>query len=180
MMIFAVAPGVIFGIVVALVAKFIITRFVFSIDGFDAIFVFSMALISYAGASLIGGNGYLSVYITGIILGNVSFNNKKSLVHFFDGITGLMQILIFFLLGLLSSPSQLPKVLLPALAIAIFMTFVSRPIAIFSLLSPFKCPRNQKLIVSWAGLRGAASIVFAIMATVSSVHENDIFHIVFS
>lgn len=181
LMIFAqVALGVIFGIVVALVAKFIITRFVFSIDGFDAIFVFSMALISYAGASLIGGNGYLSVYITGIILGNVSFNNKKSLVHFFDGITGLMQILIFFLLGLLSSPSQLPKVLLPALAIAIFMTFVSRPIAIFSLLSPFKCPRNQKLIVSWAGLRGAASIVFAIMATVSPAYmKNDIFHIVF-
>jgi len=90
------------------------------------------------------------------------------------------QMLIFFLLGLLSFPSQLPKVLLPSLAIALFLTFISRPLSIFAILSPFKCPINQKLLVSWSGLRGAASIVFAIMATVSPAYmKNDIFHIVF-
>ena len=75
-----------------------------------------MALVSYALSSVIGGNGYLSTYITGLILGNKSFKSKKKLVNFFDGITGLMQILIFFLLGLLAFPSQLPQIVLPALA----------------------------------------------------------------
>ena len=56
---------------------------------------------------MVGGNGYLSAYIVGIVLGNQNIYNKKSLVHFFDGMTGLMQMLIFFLLGLLSFPSNI-------------------------------------------------------------------------
>ena len=87
---------------------------------------------------------------------------------------------MFFLLGLLSFPSQLPQIFFPALCIALFLTFIARPLAIFLLLSPFRCPVKQQLLVSWAGLRGAASIVFAIMATVDSAHmHNDIFHITF-
>lgn len=113
-------------------------------------------------------------------MGNKSIPNKKSLVNFFGGITGLTQILIFFLLGLLSFPSQLPNIFIPAISIALFLTFIARPLSIFMILTPFKCPLNQQLLVSWAGLRGAASIVFAIMVTVSPVYtKNDIFHIVF-
>ncbi|MFV0517831.1 MAG: potassium/proton antiporter [Aminipila sp.] len=174
------AFGIVVGVAVAMVSVFVLSKFKFTTDGFDTIFIFSMALISYAGAAYIGGNGYLSSYIAGIILGNKSIKNKKSLVHFFDGVTGLMQMLIFFLMGLLSFPSQLPKIFLSALAIALFLTFIARPISVFAILSPFKCPMNQKLFVSWAGLRGVASIVFSIMATVSPAYmKNDIFHIVF-
>lgn len=172
--------GITFGVAVAWISSFVLAKFKFVTDGFDTIFVFSMALVAYAGATLIGGNGYLSTYITGIILGNKPIHNKKSLVHFFDVLTGLMQMLIFCLLGLLSFPSELPQILLPALAIAIFLTFVSRPLSVFAILSPFKCSLNQKLLVSWAGLRGAASIVFAIMAAVSPAYmKNNIFHMVF-
>ena len=180
-MIFAqLVYGILLGIVVAVVAVWILTKIKFSTDGFDTIFVFSMPLIAYALSTLIGGNGYLSVYILGIILGNQSIPNKKSLVHFFDGVTGLMQMLIFFLLGLLAFPSQLPAILLPSLAIAIFLTFIARPLVVFAILSSFKGTLNQKLLVSWSGLRGAASIVFAIMATVSPTYmKNDIFHMVF-
>ena len=96
--------------------------------------------------------------------------NKKSLVHFFDGITGLMQILIFFLLGLAAFPSQMISIILPALAIALFITFVARPLSVFAILTPFHCPIKQQLLVSWSGLRGAASIVFAIMAVVSPAY----------
>lgn len=171
--------GVLVGVVVALAAAFILKKVNFATDGFDTIFVFSMALVSYAGASMINGNGYLAAYIAGIILGNTPLHHKKSLVHFFDGITGLMQMLIFFLLGLLAYPSQLPKILPIALAIAVFLTFVARPVSIFAILMPFRCPVKQQLLVSWAGLRGAASIVFAIMATVSPAYtKNDLFHIV--
>ncbi len=171
--------GILVGGVVALAAAFILKKVNFATDGFDTIFVFSMALVSYAGASMINGNGYLAAYIAGIILGNTPLHHKKSLVHFFDGITGLMQMLIFFLLGLLAYPSQLPKILPIALAIAVFLTFVARPVSIFAILMPFRCPVKQQLLVSWAGLRGAASIVFAIMATVSPAYtKNDLFHIV--
>ena len=171
--------GILVGVVVALAAAFILKKVNFATDGFDTIFVFSMALVSYAGSSMINGNGYLAAYIAGIILGNTPLHHKKSLVHFFDGITGLMQMLIFFLLGLLAYPSQLPKILPIALAIAVFLTFVARPVSVFAILMPFRCPVKQQLLVSWAGLRGAASIVFAIMATVSPAYtKNDLFHIV--
>lgn len=172
--------GGIVGTAIAYAAYFVLQRTKITSDGSDSIFVFGIALISYSGAAIIGGNGYLSVYITGIILGNLPIDNKKTLVHFFDGITGLVEILIFFLLGLLSFPSQLPAIMITSLLIALFLTLVARPLSVFAILTPFKCPLNQQLLVSWAGLRGAASIVFAIMATVSPAYmKNDVFHIVF-
>ena len=136
----------------------------FNTSGFDAAFVLGVAVLAYALPTLVGGNGYLSAYIVGIVLGNQNINNKKSLVHFFDGMTGLMQMLIFFLLGLLSFPSKILTVLLPSIFIALFITFVARPLAVATVLAPFKTKISQYLVVSWAGLRGAASIVFAIMA----------------
>lgn len=149
-------------------------------DGFDAAFVLAAAVLAYALPAAVGGNGYLSAYLVGIILGNKSFPRRKALVHFFDGLTGLMQMLIFFLLGLLAFPSQIPAILLPSLAIALFLTLIARPIAVFLLLAPFRSPFSQKLVTSWAGLRGASSIVFAIMATVDPAYtKNDVFHIAF-
>lgn len=171
--------GVLFGFLTAWAALWVLGRFRFS-DGFDTIFVLAAALLSYAVPALLGGNGYLSAYIAGIILGNRPLKNKAALVHFFDGVTGLMQMLIFFLLGLLAFPSQLPRLMVPALLTALFLTFVARPAAVFLLLAPFRCPARQCALVSWAGLRGAASIVFAILATVSpAVISYDIFHFVF-
>lgn len=172
--------AVIFGTAVALITSRILKSVQFATDGFDTIFVVAIAMLSYTVPSLLGGNGYLSVYIVGIILGNQAIKNKQPLVHFFDGITGLMQMLIFFLLGLLSFPSQMPEVFFTSMIIAVFLTFVARPVSVFLLLTPFGCKIKQQLLVSLAGLRGAASIVFAIMATISSaVIHIDIFHIVF-
>ncbi len=92
----------------------------------------------------------------------------------------MAQIFIFFLLGLLVFPHKLPGILLPALGIMIFMTLAARPIAVFLILKPFKCSNRQCLLVSWAGLRGAASIVFSIMAVASGAGlSRDLFHIVF-
>ena len=175
-----VVLGALFGVIIAHLALRFLRRYHFCTAGFDAIFVVAIAILSYAFPTAIGGNGYLSAYIVGIILGNRRIKNKTSLVHFFDGITGLAQMLIFFLLGLLSFPSRLPQVAPIALAIAVFLTLVARPAAVFLLLAPLRCNLSQMLCVSWAGLRGAASIVFAIMVVTSSVTiQNDIFHIVF-
>lgn len=175
-----VVYGVIFGVLVSIIAVWVLRRFRFATAGFDAIFVFAIALVAYAAPAMLNGNGYLSAYIVGIILGNQPIKNKKALVNFFDGFTGLMQMVIFFLLGLLAFPSSLPKVMVPSILIALFLTFVSRPVAVFAILMPFRSKLNQQLLVAWSGLRGAASIVFAIMVMTSPVKtNNDIFHIVF-
>ena len=172
--------GVIFGIGIAVVALLILKRFHAMPAGFDAIFLVGVAIASYAVPSYLDGNGYLSAYITGIIIGNWQIHNKHALVNFFDGTTGLMQMLLFFLLGLLSTPSNMKGVIFVALCTALFLTFAARPAAVFLLLTPFKCKWNQQLFVAWSGMRGAASIVFAIMAVIHPTqNDNDIFHIVF-
>lgn len=179
-MIFAqLVYGAVFGVLIAIAAIWLLKKFRFSASGFDTIFVVAVVLLAYAAPAALGGNGYLSVYIAGLMMGNAEIKNKRALVHFFDGVTGITQMLVFFLLGLLSAPSQLILVMLPALIIALFLTFVARPAAIFAILSPFKSNIRQQLTVSWAGLRGAASIVFAIMVVMGAKTENDIFHIVF-
>lgn len=162
-------------------AYYILNKFKFSSAGFDSLFVLAVAICSYAIPTLIGGNGYLSAYVAGLLLGNKKFQQKSNLVNFFDGITGLMQMLIFFLLGLLASPSTMVHFILPSLLIAIFITFIARPVTIFAILSPMNCPINQQLLVSFTGLRGAASIVFAIMAITNKGYVSDfgLFHIVF-
>lgn len=168
------------GFLLAYLAVRLLRHASFEISGLHTILVVAVALAAYALPELIGGNGYLSVYIVGIVLGNSKILHKRTLVNFFDGITWLMQIVLFFMLGLLSFPSQMPAIILPALAIALFMTFVARPVATFGILSWFKMSFKQKILVSWAGLRGAASIVFAIFAMTSGVYpHNDVFHIVF-
>ncbi len=172
--------GVLFGVIISFLAVKIMKRVRFETAGFDAIFVAGAALLSYALPTALGGNGYLSVYILGIVLGNADIPDKKPLVHFFDGVTGFMQILIFFLLGLLSYPSHIPRILVPAIAIMLFLSFFARPLMVFLLSIPFKSPIGQQALISWAGLRGATSIVFAIIATVDTAYtKSDVFHIVF-
>lgn len=172
--------GVLFGILVSLFSLFVFSHFQFEDKGFDSIFLVAVAILSYALPSYFGGNGYLSAYIVGIVLGNQKIPNKKALVHFFDGTTGLMQMFIFFLLGLLAFPSQMKTVIGPALLIFLFLSLIARPAAVFLILSPFQAKLSQKLMVSWAGLRGATSIVFAIMVQVSSTYSKyDVFHIAF-
>lgn len=173
--------GIACGAVIALAASYAMKKIAFATSGFDSMFLIAIALFSYAIPTAIGGNGFLSAYIVGIVVGNQHFANKKEMVHFFDGFTGLMQVIIFFMLGLLAHPAELHKSILPALAIFFVLLLVARPLSSLILLTPFKKYglRGQAL-VSFCGLRGAASIVFAIMATMgNTLFENDIFNIVF-
>lgn len=176
-----IAFGAGFGLIIATAAIFVIKRISFATSGFDSLFIISMAIFSYAVPSLVGGNGYLSAYIVGICLGNSEFHGRKDLVNFFDGFTGLMQVLIFFLLGLLARPAMMHKVILPAMALFAVMMLISRPISIALVLAPFrKYKLKQQALISFVGLRGAASIVFAIIATTNRLPlQHDIFSVVF-
>ena len=169
------------GLLIAKLASIVLQRIKITTEGFDTLFIFAVAIASYAIPDVFGGNGYLSAYLVGVILGNEEFSGKRSMVGFFDGLTGLMQVLIFFLLGLLARPALLHKAVLPALAISAFMLIVARPVAVFSILTPFrKYSSKQQELISFVGLRGAASIVFAIMAItgVDSL-QTDLFNTVF-
>ena len=172
--------GILIGVAFAGVSVWLLTKTGLVSEGLDTIFMIAMVLFCYGLTQVSGGNAYLSIYIMGILIGNSKIKNKATLIPFFDGVTSLAQILIFFLLGLLSFPHQMPQIIPAALAITVFITLIARPVAVFALLAPFRCSLNQCLLVSWAGLRGAASSVFAIMAISNGVTmSHDLFHIVF-
>ena len=172
--------GVFFGVLIAFLGILTMQKTKLIQQGTDTIFIVALALASFAIPDLLQGNGYLSVYISGIILGNAQIKNKINLIHFFDGITALFQVLIFFLIGFLSTPSKIPQIIVPALLVMLFLTFVARPVAIGTVMLPFKAKLNQIFFISSAGLRGAASIVFAILVVAQSTEfKYDLFHIVF-
>ena len=171
--------GIAIGALCSLLSYRILKSVSFEVDGFDVIFIAGIALFSYALSAALGGNGYLSTYLTGIILGNVKMGGKKNIVHFFDGLTGLMQMAVFFLLGLLATPSLLPGVLMSAVSVFLFLTLIARPLAVKLLLLPFRASKGQSRLISFAGLRGASSIVFAIMAVQTLKSDTRFFHIIF-
>lgn len=179
MIISQLAAGIAVGVAVGIVAPKIIRKFRFYADGFDAVFTLAVALVSFSASSIIGGNGFLSVYLTGIIMGNSKTKNKTGIVHFFDNITMLAQMITFFLLGLLSFPLQMIGSFPTICVIILFLTFIARPLMIF-VLTGKRFSIREKIFISWAGLRGASSIVFAIFVTVSDIYtETNVFHIVF-
>mgnify|MGYP002711183195 CR=1 FL=1 len=159
MLVFQILFGIGCGVFFGKVTAFILNKVEFDIAQGKTILVFATAILAYTIPSMIGGNGYLSVYLCGILLGNSYLPHKRDMVLFFDVLTGVAQMMIFFLLGLLVTPSQLPQVIIPSFVIMIFLTLVGRPVSVAALLAGFRASIGQMGLVSWAGLRGVASIV---------------------
>ena len=168
------------GFIFAYGVEKLIKNFPFEADGLYAVFMVSVMLITYSTTDLIGGNGYLALYVLGIYLGNKEFKGKRDIVFFFDGFTEIIQIGLFFILGLLSDFSKFIHVFPIALAVFLFMAIIARPVAVYGLMLPFRLKGNQLKMISLAGIRGAAAIAFAIMAVNSeATFSVDIYHIVF-
>lgn len=175
-----VSMGLWWGFILAKLAVYLLTQTNLIAEGLETIFLMGMMLLCYALTEVTAGNVFLSIYLLGLIIGNAQIANKQVIIPFLHGITSLAQILIFFLLGLLTFPHRMLEIIPTALIIAIIITFIARPLAVFALLLPFKAKINQCLLVAWAGLRGAASSVFTIFALAHGVSLNyDLFHIVF-
>lgn len=174
------AFGTLTGLLIAGVGFFIIRRWRMS-SSFLSVFVLVLSLLSFSLADKVGANAYLSVYLTGIALGNVKIPHKREMVAFFDGLTEIAHMLLFFVLGMLAAPSALIMALPAGLMVALFLLLAARPAASAIILKPFGASPAQILLVSFAGLRGAASILFAILAVLSSAETPSmIFHIVFA
>lgn len=146
----------------------------------ETIVLIAIALLSFAVPSQLGGNGFLSVYLAGIVLGASNIPSKREMVHVFDVLTEMAEMAIFFLIGLLVAPARLPQAILPALGLVLFMLFIGRPVAVCAIMPPRRGRLGQIGLVSWAGLRGAASVVFALFTVVSGVPgSRDLFDLVF-
>jgi cell volume regulation protein A len=149
-------------------------------DGLYPVLTVAIVLFTYGATDLIGGNGFLAVYLAGIVMGNRNFIQRRSLTRFHDGLAWLMQIAMFLSLGLLVFPSQLPPLAGVSLALAAVLTFIARPVAVFLSLAASKLDIREKTLISWVGLRGAVPIILATFPMLAGVPKSGlIFNIVF-
>lgn len=149
-------------------------------EGLYSVLTLALVLLIYGLTSLLRGNGFLAVYIAGIVMGNRNFLHKRSLLRFHEGIAWLMQISMFLTLGLFVFPSRLPPVIGMGLLLSLFLLLVARPISVFAALLFMRISMAEKFMVAWSGLRGAVPIILATFPLLARVPGADLFfHLIF-
>ncbi len=145
------------------------------------ILLLSLVFITFTTTDLLKGNGYLAIYIAGVVVGNSRLAFRKEIGTFMNGMTWLFQIIMFLTLGLLVNPHEMVDIIGVALLIALFMIIVARPISVFACLLPFRNITNKaRLFISWVGLRGAVPIIFATYPVIAKIEgSHQLFNIVF-
>ncbi|GAB4360060.1 MAG: potassium/proton antiporter [Oricola sp.] len=143
--------------------------------GLTPIFVIALAMLVFSLTGAVGGSGFLAAYVAGLYAGNREMRAAPSIRRFQDGMSWLAQILMFLVLGLLATPSQFGAIALPAIALALFLIFVARPLAVWICLSPFRFQPEETAFVSWVGLRGAVSILLAIVPFLGQIGNGMLF-----
>ncbi len=149
-------------------------------EGLYPVLSIALVLLFFALCSRVGGNGFLGVYVAGLVVGNTTLIHRRSLLMFHDGIAWLLQIAMFLILGLQVFPSQLLTVAKVGLFLSLFLIVVARPLSVLAALLPFRFNIRDQMFISWAGLRGAAPIILATIAVTSNVpHSQTLFNTVF-
>lgn len=172
--------GAVAGYLLGRLAIILINKINLEYEGLYPVLTLAYVLFGYAATALIGGNGFLAVYIIGLVMANYAFIHKRSIARFHDGLAWLMQIAMFVALGLLVFPSKLLPVLGAGLLVAFFLMFVARPLSIFLLLPFSKLTFPEKAMVSWVGLRGSVPIILATFPLLAGVPNAEyIFNLVF-
>lgn len=175
--------GALSGYLIGRLAVWTINRIGLVNHSLYSVLLLAFIFFSFAFTDLIRGNGYLAVYLSGLVVGNHKIAQKRTLTVFFDGFTWLMQIIMFLTLGLFVNSNELlqPEVLLLGGAVGAFMIFVARPVAVFACLAPFRrFTTRARLYISWVGLRGAVPILFAIYPLMDHIeHAELLFNVVF-
>lgn len=172
------------GAIIGFLAGHLITWFFnklkLEIEGLYTVLSIAIVIFVYASTQALKGNGFLAVYITGVVLGNQHFVFKKSLTMMHDGLSWLMQSAMFLTLGLLMTPTQVLGVSRPGILIAGVMIFLARPISVFLSLSFSSLSLREKSLVAWVGLRGSVPVVMATYPLVAGIdHAGLIFNLVF-
>lgn len=152
-----IALGLVFGHTGALVLK----KWSLPYQGLYPVYGISVILLTFSITQLIGGNGFLSVYLCGIVMGNSPFIYRRQFIKFNDALAWIMQISMFLILGLLVNPHELGGVILISLACTLLLMFAARPLAVYLCLAGSSFNNKEKILISWAGLKGAVPIILA-------------------
>lgn len=172
--------GGIAGLTFGRLSKFIINNIKLDFDGLYPVLVIALMFITFSATDVVGGNGFLAIYICAVYLGNQDLIHKKTIFRMYDGLAWLMQIVLFLTLGLLVFPSQVFPYMGIGLLISVFLIVVARPVSVFLSLMFFKMELSRRFYISWVGLRGAVPIVFATYPLLAGIDKaNMIFNIVF-
>lgn len=173
--------GTLAGYLLGKLAVYVINHINIANESLYPILLLTTAFFTFSATTLCKGNGYLAVYIAGLVVGNSRIVHKKSMGTFFDGFAWLWQIVMFLTLGLLVNPHELLPVAPIGLTVGIFMILVARPLSVFLCLMPYKnFTFKGKLYISWVGLRGAVPIIFATYPMIAGIdHSGMIFNVVF-
>jgi cell volume regulation protein A len=171
------------GFVLGKLIVMIVNKIKFYYEGIYLVLTLAFAIFTFSITSIIGGSGFLAVYIAGILIGNSYIVQKKTLFRFFDGLAWLGQIGMFLTLGLLVFPNQLIPVITEGLWISLILILFARPVSVFLSLLFTGYKFNEKIFISWVGLRGAVPIILATIPFTSgipnaSLYFNLIFFIV--
>ncbi|MFJ5690255.1 potassium/proton antiporter [Providencia stuartii] len=172
--------GTLVGLSVGWISIKIINKIKLLATGLYPVLVAACGLLSFGLASNLQGSGFLSIFVTGVVIGNARFVFQHNTFLFHDGLAWLSQIIMFVMLGLLVNPSSLLEVWFEGLVIALVLTFIARPIAVVPVLKFFKFSREEITLVSWVGLRGSVPIILAIFPFIYGLPgANLIFDVVF-
>ncbi|MDO5035475.1 MAG: potassium/proton antiporter [Porphyromonas sp.] len=144
------------------------------------VMMLAFAFLIYSSTTLIHGNGFLAVYVAGLVVGNSKMEKAVSISRFFDGFQWLSQLVMFLTLGMMVHLPALAKYAVPALVVALFVMFIGRPVSVFGILTPFykKLNCRARLYTSWVGLRGAVPIIFATYPLVAGLEAAKVIYAV--
>ena len=172
--------GLVAGIAIGLAASWVFARIPVTIAPFVPVASVAAAAIAYGAADVVHGSGFLSVYLVGLAVGSTASPYRTQLVNFHEGLAYVAQVGLFIALGLLVFPSELPHVAVKALALTAGLILVARPVAVWASTSFSGVSPRERILLGWAGLRGAVPIVLATIVLSSHVADADpIFNIVF-
>lgn len=162
------------------VVAFVINKARLSYEGLYPVLTLSAVTLLYSATAMTGGSGFLAAYLAGLVLGQVDFIHKTSLVRFHSGVAWIMQIGMFLTLGLLVFPSHLLAVTKEGTLLALWLMFIARPVSVFVSLAFTKVSLREKLIISWVGLRGATPILLATFPFLAGLQNAELmFNVVF-
>lgn len=172
--------GALLGYSIGLAMVFVINHVRLEQEALYAVLSLSGALFVYGLTASVGGSGFLAVYLAGMVVANSDVGHREYLARFHDSQAWLMQILMFLTLGLQVFPSRIMPIVGIGLVLALFLILVARPVSVFLTLIGSRFTTNEKLLISWAGLRGAVPIVLATFPLIAGVPQADmIFNLVF-
>ena len=172
--------GLFCGILFGRFTLFILKKWAFVYQGLYPVFGISVVFLTFSITQLVGGNGFLALYLCGILLGNASFPYRNPFIQFQDAMAWIMQIAMFLTLGLLVNPFELLDVFWVSLGASIWLMFCARPMAVFLCLIKSEYSRADKLFISWAGLKGAVPIILATYPLMAEIpNSRFLFNVIF-